>query len=495
MAMPEPRVQRACPSCEDETLQKKPIAEKITSLVQRQEQPEEDEESVQAKREGENSLRPTPGLDTQIHALQGGGAPLPPFIRTFFEQRFGSDLGDVRVHAGLQASETAKSIQAHAFTLGRDVVFGQGRFSPDSPGGKKLLAHELTHVVQQKGAGGSKDGSRRLSASAQPVIQRTLKDGHDLSSPRFSKLPDLEGTYDGELIIAKGSSGRGVQAVQHALYDLGFFPPAPKLVYGADGYFHNETKAAVMKFQKDNQLQADGWIGKNTMTALDKRFAAFPSLPAPAIRSAPWTVKCVKSILCPRSPHTLKVLKDRITLQSYVHLIDTEEQWNGSAWIPQKTSIPAYYNKNEIGLNYLLSCEKAAQALYHEVLHAEQPSRHKTDLHRESYAYRIGEEFNIGTGLPGYSGFHRPGPYGRKYADPAKVASAISPGGVIPYSNVPKRSNEKKILGKGSRYGTVIVLLDSNRKYERLAYMGESLFIDRDFKSLWIHGNPDWTCP
>jgi hypothetical protein len=150
MSMPETRIQRACPSCENEILQKKPLADQLTPLVQRQEEkPEEEEEPVQAKREGGNPLRLTSDANVRIQSLRGGGAPLPPSPRSFFERRFGCDFGDVRVHSDSQASEAAKSVRAQAFTFGHDIVFGQNQYSPESPDGKKLLAHELSHVIQQ----------------------------------------------------------------------------------------------------------------------------------------------------------------------------------------------------------------------------------------------------------------------------------------------------------------------------------------------------------
>jgi hypothetical protein len=149
-AMPEPKVRRACPSCKDGTIQPKPLADQITPLLQRQEKnPEEDEEPVQAKDEGYSFPRSTPGASVQIRSLQGGGAPLPFATRAFFERRFGSDFGDVRVHSGPSASQAARSIRAQAFTLGRDIVFGQDRYAPDTRAGRSLLAHELTHVIQQ----------------------------------------------------------------------------------------------------------------------------------------------------------------------------------------------------------------------------------------------------------------------------------------------------------------------------------------------------------
>jgi len=80
----------------------------------------------------------------------GAGAPLVGETRDFMESRFGADFGDVRVHTDSKASESARSVQAHAYTVGNDVVFQSGKYEPESDSGKRTLAHELTHVVQQR---------------------------------------------------------------------------------------------------------------------------------------------------------------------------------------------------------------------------------------------------------------------------------------------------------------------------------------------------------
>lgn len=85
------------------------------------------------------------------NALRSSGQPLDPATRAFMEPRFGRDFGDVRIHDGPQADAAAASVQARAFTVGRDLVFAAGEHAPGSQGGKRLLAHELTHVVQQTG--------------------------------------------------------------------------------------------------------------------------------------------------------------------------------------------------------------------------------------------------------------------------------------------------------------------------------------------------------
>ena len=81
------------------------------------------------------------------------GRPLPERVRTPLERHLDADLADVRVHTDAGAAELARAADAEAFTVGRSVVFGEGRFDPGTDEGARLLAHELTHVVQQRDAG------------------------------------------------------------------------------------------------------------------------------------------------------------------------------------------------------------------------------------------------------------------------------------------------------------------------------------------------------
>src|SRR5262249_5849094 len=86
----------------------------------------------------------------EVHdALRSPGAPLDDDARDFFEPRFGHDFGRVRVHADARSAESAAAVGARAYTVGRDVVFGAGAYAPETEAGHGLLAHELTHVVQQ----------------------------------------------------------------------------------------------------------------------------------------------------------------------------------------------------------------------------------------------------------------------------------------------------------------------------------------------------------
>ncbi len=103
--------------------------------------------------------------------LRASGRPLDGATRAFMEPRFGQDFSSVRVHTDSKAAESARSVDALAYTVGNNVVFGAGRYAPHTGAGKKLLAHELTHVVQQSGASTSamQSQSLRLGANNDPL--------------------------------------------------------------------------------------------------------------------------------------------------------------------------------------------------------------------------------------------------------------------------------------------------------------------------------------
>ena len=114
----------------------------------------------------------------------GGGSPLDEHVRTDMEARMGHDFSDVRVHTGDQADRSARSVSAHAYTVGSNIVFQRGAYDPGSSGGQTLLAHELTHVVQQRhgpvdgtpSAGGVKvsDPSDRFEVEASANAEKVM---------------------------------------------------------------------------------------------------------------------------------------------------------------------------------------------------------------------------------------------------------------------------------------------------------------------------------
>lgn len=111
------------------------------------EKKEEEEMPVQRKvvSNSQHSAAP-PIIQNVLHSYS---QPLNPATRAFMEPRFGHDLSLVRVHTDAQAEESALAVNARAFTVGQDVVFGSGQYAPETTDGKHLIAHELTHVIQQ----------------------------------------------------------------------------------------------------------------------------------------------------------------------------------------------------------------------------------------------------------------------------------------------------------------------------------------------------------
>ena len=148
---------------EEETLQTKPLLQRevmpeeeeeenlqAKSLLQRQTIPEEKEEGtlqtkpqIQAKN---GALQAPDNFEGQLAQHKGTGQPLSDETRAFMEPRFGADFSNVRIH---ETPDLAGAIQAQAFTHGQDIYFNSGKYKPGSSGGKELLAHELTHVIQQ----------------------------------------------------------------------------------------------------------------------------------------------------------------------------------------------------------------------------------------------------------------------------------------------------------------------------------------------------------
>lgn len=129
-----------CPKCEEEArLQRKPVPGSVSPVMQRG----QDRPPAAASRD-----------DTPVNLTPGGGRPLAAATRSFFEPRFGRNFADVRIHTGAEADHNASAINASAYTLGNHITFAAGRYRPDTFAGRKLLAHELTHVTQQGGAAG-----------------------------------------------------------------------------------------------------------------------------------------------------------------------------------------------------------------------------------------------------------------------------------------------------------------------------------------------------
>ena len=109
---------------------------------------EKEEEILHTKEYPDQTPEVTTYHESPINAFKDGGQPLPGSVRTFFEPLFGHDFNGVRLHRDKRAIDMAHAVNARAFTFGKNIVFGSGEYSPETDSGKRLLAHELTHFIQ-----------------------------------------------------------------------------------------------------------------------------------------------------------------------------------------------------------------------------------------------------------------------------------------------------------------------------------------------------------
>lgn len=231
-----PSVQKKCADCDKEDkAQMKPILQKMEedevqtsafpSLMKMEEEEpqaklqlmEEEEpqaklqlmqdEEVQTKTGDAASPTVSPNIGNQIQKSKGGGSPLPGTTRSFMESRIGADFSKVRVHNDDNAHKLSAQLNAQAFALGNNVFFNKGKYNPGTRSGQHLLAHELTHVVQQKGR-------------IQPRVQRQNKPGkvNSTASPNKVQTTVDEATIIKIVAIAMAEAHSGQETSIASVY-------------------------------------------------------------------------------------------------------------------------------------------------------------------------------------------------------------------------------------------------------------------------------------
>lgn len=137
----EPVIQAKCAKCEEEEkLRKKGLTEDITPLIQR------------SSSENNGESHAPDHIEHQIQTTRGRGSLMDEETRGYMEERFGVDFTGIRIHTNNQAAQMSNDLNAKAFTVGNDVYFNSGQYNPSTGAGKHLLAHELTHTIQQGGS-------------------------------------------------------------------------------------------------------------------------------------------------------------------------------------------------------------------------------------------------------------------------------------------------------------------------------------------------------
>jgi Domain of unknown function (DUF4157) len=166
---------------------------------------------VQRKTGVENQTRSqVPPIVNEV--LRSPGQRLDATTRAFMEPRFGSDFSHVRIHSNEVAGRSAREVSAQAYTVGKDIVFGSGRFAPETPEGRHLLSHELTHVIQQSGhatatlqrqpaaPAGTAEKSEEKAGASQPAATASQGENEAELSPIRQKLVDLFGKFEKSVI-------------------------------------------------------------------------------------------------------------------------------------------------------------------------------------------------------------------------------------------------------------------------------------------------------
>lgn len=132
--------------------------------------------------------------------LQQGGEPLDPALRSFYEPKFGQSLDEVRVHRSPQAADVASSLDAKAFTIGNDIVFGSGEYDPATDEGRSLIAHELTHVVQSQQSPANQADASAVSSPDHPAEVEATRNSRQAGPASIVATP-------GSLIHRNGPEG------------------------------------------------------------------------------------------------------------------------------------------------------------------------------------------------------------------------------------------------------------------------------------------------
>jgi hypothetical protein len=197
-------IQRKCKHCEEEEkAQRKPL----TTFIQK-------------KEAASSGTVVSDSISNKIASTRGSGSTLDNTTRSFMESRFDTDFSNVRVHNNHEAVELSTHLNAQAFTVGNDIYFNSGKFSPESSAGKQLLAHELTHVVQQQSNTTKSTNIRRAPFERRDPIHDAILDdfSRETGQPR-DQVTQHSAAYaewlrNRPIHLGDSASGRGIYAYE-----------------------------------------------------------------------------------------------------------------------------------------------------------------------------------------------------------------------------------------------------------------------------------------
>lgn len=195
---------------------------------------------------GGNAERGMEAVERSIDAARGGGHGMDHSTRTRMESAFGADFSGVRIHHDSRADGLSQSLSARAFATGRDVFFRQGEYSPGTSSGRELLAHELTHVVQQNGPG----VQRKMSLS-QPG------DPHEVEADQMARAviqQEHSHSTDPQVVARQQDEDKQVATKSDVLQRQ---PEAPKLHDEEEKKLHAKLESGVVSRQEDEEAPGE----------------------------------------------------------------------------------------------------------------------------------------------------------------------------------------------------------------------------------------------
>jgi len=224
---------------------------------------EKEEKKIQRKGEGRSDAGA--GISGEIQNSAGSGASLPLSVRSFMEPRFQADFSRVKIHTGDRAADLNRKVSAQAFAVGSNIYFGKDSYNPDSHDGRTLIAHELTHTIQQ---GGAVHRSPRVSITpAQPHIQRSASGKIlDWIADKANNIPGFRmfTVILGVNPINMNTVDRSAANILRALIE--FMPGGAFITQALDNHgVFNKAGAWV-----ENKISALGMVGQVFKNALSK---------------------------------------------------------------------------------------------------------------------------------------------------------------------------------------------------------------------------------
>jgi Zn-dependent peptidase ImmA (M78 family) len=241
-------VQRKCAECEKEDmLHKKPM-----------------DPFIQTKGDAAGSVAAN-NISNDIESTRGKGSPMDGNTKNFMESRFGTGFSDVRIHANEDSKRLSRSLNAQAFTLGRDIYFNENKYDPASADGKRLLAHELTHCVQQSGKVGTKLIQRACNEEGNPsiTVASCPEGATDVGRQAQGQSNALDTRAEGIIATAAGNGANSAKAMQVVNDMLCTYMPGQASKVRKITYFSTEPGLGTQSVGTGATARGDICVGDN----------------------------------------------------------------------------------------------------------------------------------------------------------------------------------------------------------------------------------------